>query len=225
MSVWSAVGLVVLVLVVGLGYTVQRLVRLQGPTKGEIIDRSICDQTALLVIDVQEDFTKNTRKRRWPTGYVEERIGRINRLADEAQRRGEPVIAVRHIHKGVVVNFLAKLMMEGLGTNGSDGLGLDKRLTIHSDMDIVKHIGDTFSNWELDKALAARKVGTLKIVGLDGCHCVRSTALGALNRGYEVELVEDAVLSIDPKAWEGCRTELAEKGVWMVKPAELAEIH
>ncbi|MES0872243.1 cysteine hydrolase family protein [Pseudovibrio sp. SCP19] len=225
MSVWSAVGLVVLVLVVGLGYTAQRLMRLQGPIQGEVIDKVQRDQAALLVLDMQEDFTQNTKARQWPASFVEERIERINRLAAEAQARGEAVITTRLIYEGGYTNFLIGLLGEGLGTKGSDGLALDERLSFQPDADTVKSVGDAFASEELVAFLEKHNVGRLKIAGLDGCYCVKSTALGALGRGYVVELVEDAVLSIDPKAWEGCRTELAEKGVQLVKSVELAEVH
>jgi nicotinamidase-related amidase len=223
MSMWSVVGLVVLVLLIGVGYTAQRLMRLQGPTQGTVIDTANRGQAALLVLDVQEDFTKDTKARQWPTGFVEERIARINALAAEAQMRGEPVITTRLIYEGGYTNFLIGVLGEGLGTKGSDGLELDKRLGFQPDADIVKSVGDAFASEELEAFLKTHGVGRLRIAGLDGCYCVKSTALGALGRGYAVELAEDAVLSIDPKGWAECRTELISKGVELVNSAELAE--
>ncbi|WP_057463347.1 cysteine hydrolase [Pseudovibrio sp. POLY-S9] len=222
MSMWSVVGLVVLVLLIGAGYTAQRLMRLQGPTQGDVIDKASRSQSALLVLDVQEDFTKDTKARQWPAAFVEERIARINALAADAQTRGEPVITTRLIYEGGYTNFLIGLLGEGLGTKGSDGLELDKRLGFQPDMDLVKSVGDAFASEELEAFLKTHGVGRLRIAGLDGCYCVKSTALGALGRGYAVELAEDAVLSIDPKGWTQCRAELVSKGVQLVKSAELA---
>ncbi|GHB48231.1 isochorismatase [Pseudovibrio japonicus] len=223
MGSWNLIGFVVLVLVIGVGYTAFQIMRKQRARRGEMIDRSKQDQIALVVVDVQEDFTKDTKARKWPSSYVEERIARINVLAAEAQARGQPVIAVRHIFDGTVTNFLIGLFGEGLGTKGSDGLALDARLRFQPSVDVVKHVGDAFTSNELEAFLKAHKIGRLRIVGLDGCYCVKSTALGALSRGYDVELVEDAVLSIKQKAWEGCRTELAKRGVRFAKSAQLAE--
>ncbi len=214
MSIWSVVGLVVLMLALGIGYTAQRLMRLQGPTQGEMIDQERRDQMALLVLDIQEDFTRNTKARQWPAAYVEDRIERINRLAAEAQKQGMPVITTRLIYEGGYTNFLIGLLEEGLGTKASGGLALDKRLSFQPDADIVKSVGDALSSAELGDFLKKHNVSNLRVAGLDGCYCVKNTALGALARGYTVELIEDAVLSIDPKGWEACRGELAEKGVF-----------
>ena len=73
-------------------------------------------------------------------------------------------------------------------------------------------MGDAFSNPQLGEWLAARKVGRLRLVGLDGCFCLQSTAHGALNRGYAVEIVEDAVLTSFPAKWPKCKKELSERG-------------
>ena len=45
-------------------------------------------------------------------------------------------------------------------------------------------------------------MGTLKLVGLDAAHCVTSTVQAALNRAYEISVVESAVI---------CKTEIEKK--------------
>jgi len=61
--------------------------------------------------------------------------------------------------------------------------------------DFTKRISDSFSNPQLDAFLIRNRVDELYLVGLDASYCVHKTALGALNRGYKVTVVDDAVLS------------------------------
>jgi nicotinamidase/pyrazinamidase len=49
----------------------------------------------------------------------------------------------------------------------------------------------------LESFLILHQVGNLYLVGLDAAYCVHKTALGALNRGYKVTVVKDAILARD----------------------------
>ena len=48
--------------------------------------------------------------------------------------------------------------------------------------------------------------------------------MSALGRGYDVELVEDAVLSINEESWKTCRIELEEKGAHLVQAPQLEPV-
>lgn len=214
MPVW---GLIVLGLIV-VAALVFVMLKQKGARKAILIERSGRNRTALLVIDVQEDYTQDTRKRKWPAGYVEERLARINVLAHAAKQAGDPVIAVRHQFDGLLANSLVHLVGEGLGTATSGGLGLDPRLAIDADAEFVKHVGDGFSVAALNAYLAAHDVGRVRLVGLDGCYCIKSTALGALKRGYDVVIEEDAVLSINQTSWAQCKGHLRRAGAIFHQP-------
>jgi nicotinamidase-related amidase len=61
--------------------------------------------------------------------------------------------------------------------------------------DFAKNRTDAFSNRQLEQFLIDRQVEEIFLVGLDAAFCVYYTALGALNRGYRVTVVTDAVLT------------------------------
>lgn len=82
------------------------------------------------------------------------------------------------------------------GTSGTEIAGPFKGLADHV---LVKRVQDAFETKELDTLLAQLEVGTLHLVGLDTKYCVAKTALAARQRGYNVEIVKQAVLSADPK--------------------------
>ena len=61
--------------------------------------------------------------------------------------------------------------------------------------DFAKNRTDAFSNRQLEQFLIDQQVTELYLVGLDAAFCVYYTALGALNRGYNVTVVSDAVMT------------------------------
>jgi nicotinamidase-related amidase len=196
----------------GLGYTAWGIRRMTTATRGARIDAASRLATALLVIDMQEDFTRPQPGRDWSEEGLQAAIARIRQLSEEAAARGEPVIVIRHVMKGWWANRLNGWFNKGLGNAGSAGLGLDPRLQIRASGEFVKHIGDAFSNPGLEAYLGRHGIGRLRITGLDGCHCVRNTTGGALNRGYRVELMTDAVLAADQAGWDKVRKALQQEG-------------
>ncbi len=207
MQIYSMIaGALVLGLIV---YTVWGMIRLQTPTKGLAIDPASRPGEALIIVDVQQDFTSEAT---YPSEAVDKALSRINTLTDDARRRGVPIINVRHVFQGPYVNFLVRSISGGRGGQRSAGLGPDSRLQQLPDMEFVKHSGDAFSNPDFGHWLDDHRISKLVIAGLDGNACVKSTADGALNRGYRVEIVETAVLSQSAPAWVKQKARLEGRG-------------
>lgn len=77
---------------------------------------------------------------------------------------------------------------------GSPGTEMDHRLIkIPGATTITKNRSDAFSTPELDAYLREYHVDQLLLTGLDGAYCVDATARGALNRGYQVTLLQDGI--------------------------------
>lgn len=68
-----------------------------------------------------------------------------------------------------------------------------------ADHTVVKRVQDGFETDQLDRLLMQLDVGKLRIVGLDMNYCVARTALAARQRGYEVEIIRQGVLTADEK--------------------------
>ena len=75
------------------------------------------------------------------------------------------------------------------------GAALDKRLKVVSDQVFEKDKEDSFCNPELDRFLTLNRINRLLVVGLDAAYCVNSTIKAAQNRGYEIAVITDAVIS------------------------------
>ncbi len=128
--------------------------------------------TALLVIDVQNDVVANVYQR-------DDVIAKISTLVDKARAEHVPVIWVQHADDGLV--------------EGSDGWQYVPELHREQSEPLVhKHYGDSFEDTVLESELAKRGVGRLVVTGAQTDACIRATLHGAFTRGYDATLVSDA---------------------------------
>ncbi len=178
---------------------------MQTPTKGKKIGTYEKPNRALLVIDIQDDFSGPNAKF-YPQNDVEAAIARVNSATAKAEKSQWPIIYIRHEFSGIMA-FVSKAFMGGRGTHESPGIVMDKRVAVKSKNEFIKHRGDSFSNPGLDVFLTKNSINELVLVGLDAQQCVYNTAKGALNRGYKVTIVTDAILLSEKEKWN----ELMEK--------------
>lgn len=181
--------LVMLIALVGaaaaaLGLAVWRTVR---PTSGAPIEASRHGK-ALILVDLQEDYTGPHA----PQSYQDPArlIAAANGLIASAHAGGWPVYLVR---VAMPNDWFHALLTGGTALAGTKGAEFDARLVRDGTVEIVKTNSDSFANPLLDAQLAANQVGELFIAGLDAKFCVKKTILGALNRGYRVNVVREAI--------------------------------
>ena len=128
--------------------------------------------TALLVIDVQNDVVANAYQR-------DEVIANIRDLIAKARAHEVPVVWVQHS-----ADHLAR---------GSDGWQYVPELPRQASEALVhKKYGDAFEDTILESELARQGVGRLVVTGAQTDACVRATLHGAFTRGYDTVLVADA---------------------------------
>lgn len=209
---WSAITVIIFLLIALIAYSIFEFRRHLTPSTGKKIDLSKRPNSALLIVDLQDDFTKATGKNSYAPELVDNFITAINKLVDTANKNGAPVISVRQTFRGWFMNTLFKLVNKGRGTQCSTGLDLDDRVNGDIDHDIIKSRADSFSEPELDRVLDSQNVGKLIIVGLDGDFCVNATMRSALNRGYEVAFSDATTLALNPDSWKKTRAKLIAGG-------------
>jgi nicotinamidase/pyrazinamidase len=165
--------------------------QLYTPTKGKQIGKYANPRKALLVVDVQEDYTGLNGKQPPLFKDAEGQIATINRLIEHASESGITVAYIRQIFdNNAITRFLVGRTIEGL-----PGTELDSRIKIVNQNDFTKRISDAFSNPGLGEFLIRNQVDEIYLVGLDAAYCVYYTAMGARNRGYKVTVVGDAVMT------------------------------
>lgn len=161
------------------------------PTAGERIAGYENPSKALLVIDVQEDFTGINSRLGPQYRNAWAQISVINRLIERATETGMHVVYIRHIFHN---NYFTRKFI-GRALEGFPGAEADGRIRIINENDFIKKVPDAFSNPDLEEFLISNHVDEIYLAGLDAAYCVYYTALGALNRGYKVTVIEDAVMT------------------------------
>lgn len=177
---------------------------------------SFTPDTALLVVDVQNDFAD-------PSGslYVadgEAVVPMINQLAADAIAAGALVILTQDWHPEETPHFVdgggvwprhcvrdtwgaaihPDLVVSGpvvrKGTNGEDG---------YSGFTMRDPVDGTTVATELDDILRRMEVSKAVVVGIALDVCVRATAEDAIANGYEVTVIEDATRAVDLEPGDG----------------------
>ncbi len=184
----TTLGLVVVFAVGGVIYTAKQL---YTPTTGKHIAKYANPRKALLIIDVQEDYTGLKGKQPPLFKNVEGQIATINALIDHALKSGMEVAYIRQVFNNNIITRL----IPGRTIEGLPGTEIDARIKIVNRNDFTKRISDAFSNPRLENFLITNQVDEIYLVGLDAAYCVYYSALGAHNRGYRVTVVRDAVMT------------------------------
>jgi nicotinamidase-related amidase len=126
----------------------------------------------LLVVDLQVGVVANA----WEGGRV---VGNAAAAVSKARAAGVPVVWVQHSDDELV--------------HGSPEWELAPELVPAEGEPVIhKHFNSSWEATELDDVLAG--LGATRVV-LAGCAtnwCIRATAYGALDRGYDLTLVKDA---------------------------------
>lgn len=149
--------------------------------------------TALLVIDMQNDYLYEKRKPQF--SYDTKALtGAVNSLIREYHEKGCDVIYIRHIIQNLPTNRL----LFGYSLAGTEGAELYGGLEIVSKYIFDKLFGDALTNRYLRELIEQKGYDCLHLCGLDECGCVTSTALGAAKRGIRAEIVSKGTTSVFP---------------------------
>lgn len=146
-------------------------------------------KTALLVIDMQNDYLWENRKKLFSYDTA-----RLTASVNALVHRYRLVIYIRHIIQNLPTNRL----LFGYSIAGTEGAELYGGLDIVSDYCFDKYFGDAFTNRALGKLLREQGVETVHLCGLDECGCVAATALGAVKRGFKTEIIRKGTATMLP---------------------------
>ncbi len=191
--------------------------------------------TALLVVDVQNDFVDPRGSLHVPGGL--EAIAAVNREVEAAAAAGSPVIYTLDWHPPSTPHFAKDGGVWPVHcVGGTWGSELHPRLRVLPSADVL-HKGtggeDGYSAFSvrepvtgqaqgtgLDELLRRRGASRVIIVGLATDYCVKETGLDARRLGLEATVVTDAVAAVDLEPGDGQRAldGLVEAGVLLVGP-------
>ena len=133
---------------------------------------------ALVIIDIQNDITKNYR----------EIIGSINKAVEWAANNGVHVAYIRHNN-----------LSDGTRTFKPDtpGAELVSELTLASDNIFTKTKGNALTSESFADFIGKNGITEFYIAGADAVACVKSTCYNMAKAGYTVNVLSDCITSYD----------------------------
>lgn len=157
-------------------------------TRGKRIADYPSPRKALVVLDIQEGYAGTAAREPVTAPPPHGMLATVNRLIDRAAETGMEVAYIRQV-------FGSNLFVRLHGGRRVGRVMIDRRIKVINGNDFEKNRTDAFSNRQFERLLIDRQVDELFLVGVDAAFCVYYTALGALQRGYRVTVVRDAVMS------------------------------
>ena len=134
---------------------------------------------ALVVIDIQNDITKNYK----------EIIDNINKAIEKANKRNIPIVYIKNI-------FLDTKYGNAF-QEGTFGVEFCSDLKILSNNIFIKHDGSAYTSKEFVDFLEKNKIKDLIIIGADAFYCVKFTCEDLCKNNYNVTVISDCITSFD----------------------------
>lgn len=144
------------------------------------MEEYIMKNSALVVIDLQNDITKNYR----------EIIEKVNKAIDWAIEKGLCVIYIRHN------NLSAGTRTFKPGTHGAE---LVPEMKIVSDHIFTKSKSNALTSGEFAAFIKENSIDEFYIAGADAAACIKSTCFNMRKCGYTVHVLSDCITSYDKK--------------------------
>lgn len=153
---------------------------------------------ALVVIDIQNDITKNYK----------EIIDNINQAIDRAVQQNMHVVYIKHN------NLSAGTRTFKPDTHGAEFV---PDMSIVSENIFLKTKGNALSSEAFVAFIAQNGIRTFYIAGADATACVKSTCFNMRKDGYEVKILSDCITSYDKRKIEAMLQYYEKQGCTLVR--------
>jgi len=198
------------VIVLFVSFAIFRLMDFFSVSQGERVDVSTDINGALLVMDIQKDFTRPSEGGPAKIKNATELIERLNVITRKAKTAGLKVVYIKTEYERN--DHILNMIRKNVAITGTSGTDFDPRLNLVSNEVFSKKRMDALSNPALERFFRANNIGRVYIAGLDAGYCVKKTALAALNRGMKVVLVVDALATGTGAEVSACIDEAVKSG-------------
>jgi nicotinamidase-related amidase len=146
-------------------------------------------RAVLLVVDVQVGVMKSA----WDSARV---IGNVARAVERAREQGVPVVWVQHGD-------------DDLRRGSAEWQWVPELVPRDGETLVHKRFNSAFEDTELERVLANLGAAHIVLAGAATNWCIRATAYGALDRGYDLTLVKDAHTTESMELPDGAKIEAA----------------
>jgi nicotinamidase-related amidase len=145
------------------------------------------NKAVLMVVDLQVGVMRNV----WDAQRI---IKNISIVVEKARGQGAPVIWMQHSDDELIKDSPYWQFVPGLSPE-------------EGEMRLDKHFNSSFEQTLLEESLARLGATHIVLVGAATNWCVRATAYGALDRGYDLTLIRDAHTTETIELGNGIRIE------------------
>jgi nicotinamidase-related amidase len=159
-----------------------------------IISNNIIGQTqtnkALLIIDIQNDFTGQNAKMPVDSNQAIQMITSLNRIIDKSKELDLTIIYIGNEYsKYNILNIFRNFA----AIKGSNGIKIDNRLHFVTENYFSKNKMNAFSNRQLDFFLKEKNITEVFIGGLYAEACIYGTTKGAIRNNYLTTILTDCI--------------------------------
>lgn len=145
-------------------------------------------KTALLVIDLQNDYFEDGA---FPLWQAQETKNRIVGFMEKAQKEGVEIVHIQHVANPA----LGLSPFFNQDTSGVE-IHADVKAVAPSAPVVIKHFADGFEQTNLEAVLAEKGIERLWVAGMMTQNCVTHTAISKPAENYEVSIVPDLCTTV-----------------------------
>lgn len=160
--------------------------------------------SALVVIDLQNDITKNYK----------EIIAKVNEAIDWAEQKELWIVYIQHN------NLSAGTRTFKLGTRGAE---LVPELNVVSDHIFTKVKSNALTSETFTAFIQEHGISEFYVVGADAAACIKSTCYNMAKSGYTVHVLSDCITSYDKKKLPELLTYYESKGCEVLALSEVVQ--
>ena len=161
--------------------------------------------SALVVIDLQNDITKNYK----------EIIVKVNEAVDWAEQKELWIVYIQHN------NLSAGTRTFKPGTRGAE---LVPELNVVSDHIFTKVKSNALTSEAFAAFIRERGISEFYVVGADAAACIKSTCYNMAKSGYTVHVLSDCITSYDKKKLPELLAYYASKGCSVVTLSQVTGV-
>ena len=158
--------------------------------------------TALVIIDLQNDITKNYRAI----------IGAVNQAVDWAVQNAIHVVYIRHENTSPGSRTFL---------HGTRGAEFAPELNIVSENIFTKYKGNAMTSEAFAAFVRQNEIDTFYIAGADAVACVKSTCYNMRKADYAVTVLQDCVTSYDLRKLDAMLRYYESRGCTLVNSEDL----
>ena len=161
--------------------------------------------TALVVIDIQNDITKNYK----------DIIDNINKAIDIAKVNKWHIVYIKHNDLTRSAKYFKP---------ETKGVELVPELNVISDNIFIKSKGNALTSEDFKSFIDTNEITEFYVTGADACECIKSTCYNMAKSGYTVHVISDGITSYNKEKLPEMIEYYTKKGCDVIKLNELGKM-